>query len=150
MRTTHKLASMYCTLPDKIHNFASCQSGQTHHLLRCFPDTIILNDSFVQGVEQVRGPHHVWSLRWDFCNPSTEDPVQHFDLCQVRAESLEHCRQSDGLICKTDQHIKHWFTHVAALSTYNAMTFLIQHHEETHACFNADVCKTWRFQKCYR
>lgn len=86
------------------------QSGQTHCLLRCFADTVILDDSFVQRVEQVGGAHDVRGLSGDFSDPGTEDFVQHFDLCQVRAESLQNCRQGHRLICEGGQHIKYWLT----------------------------------------
>lgn len=46
----------------------------------------------------MRGPHDVGGLRGDLGDPGAEDLVQHFDLGQVRVESLENRRQGDCLI----------------------------------------------------
>lgn len=48
----------------------------------------------------MRSPHNVGGLRGDLCDPSAEDFVQHFDLSQVRVETIQNCRQGHRLICK--------------------------------------------------
>lgn len=80
--------------------------ASAHRVLRCFADAVVLDDRLVEGVEQVRCPHYIRGGGRDFSDARTEDSVQHFELSQVRAESLQHCRQGHGLICKKTRLMK--------------------------------------------
>lgn len=63
--------------------------GPTHPLLRRLPDAVVLDDGLVKGVEQVRRSHNVGGLGRHLGHAGTKDFVQHFNLCQIRAEPLQ-------------------------------------------------------------
>lgn len=70
----------------------------TYRLLGSFPDAVVLDDGLVERVEQVRGPHDIWGLGRHLGDAGAKNLVQHFDLGEVRAETLQHGGQRRRLI----------------------------------------------------
>lgn len=69
-------------------------------MLRGFSNIVIFKNGLVQGVKQVRCPHDIPSIRWDFCYPSAKDFVQNLQLSQSRRQLVHYYGKSYCRICK--------------------------------------------------